>query len=117
MCKLWDSFFTQPGRSLAFLLFVDRAVFILPLIVIIYFGWLPEKDWMMVLFFAGAMGLFISTTSRRYGLCIALDYLSRFFWGDHDEMVSGSEGSVGSFGSGGSDESIGSFGSGGSVGS
>ena len=79
-------FLRNQGDHWAFLLIVDRAIFILPLIVIIYLGLLPAGDWMKVVFFASVMGLFIATTGRRYGICVGLDYLSRYFWGDPDEV-------------------------------
>ncbi len=70
------------GDYWGFLIVIDRALFILPLIVIIYFGWLPKTDWTIALFFVSVMGAFVATASRRYGLCVGMDYLSRYFWGD-----------------------------------
>lgn len=64
------------GDYWGFLLVIDRAIFILPLIIIIYFDLLPERDWTIALFFVSVMAGFIATASRRYGLCIGLNYLT-----------------------------------------
>ena len=69
------------GDYWGFLLVIDRAMFVLPLIVIIYLDLLPRTDWTIALFFVGVMGLFIATSSRRYGLCVGLDFFSRRYWG------------------------------------
>ncbi len=70
------------GDYWGFLIVIDRAIFILPLIVIIYFDLLPKSDWTIALSFVAVMGGFIITASRRYGLCVGLDYLARYLWGE-----------------------------------
>ena len=79
-------FLRNQGDHWAFLLIVDRAAFILPLIAIIYFDLLPEAGWMLLVFVVIILAIFIVTTGRRYGICIGLDYLSRYYWGDPDEV-------------------------------
>lgn len=67
----------SPGDPWAFLLVLDRGVFIFPPIVLIYFGWLPESLSLTVLLFATLAGVLIATTPHRYGVCVALDWLVR----------------------------------------
>ena len=70
------------GDFWGFLLILDRASLILPLIILIYFDLLPKTDWLLALFFIAIMAIFIATTDRRYGLSVGLDYFSRYYWGN-----------------------------------
>jgi len=60
-----------------FLLVLDRAVFIFPPIVIIYFGLLSSSIVTMAVAFVLLVGTLIYTTPHRYGICVALDWLTR----------------------------------------
>ena len=73
---------TDQGDLWGFLLLVDRALFILPLIVLIYFQlYNPGSIWFYV--FAGALLLgLVVTLPHRNGLSLALDYLIRRKCGD-----------------------------------
>lgn len=65
------------GDPWAFLLFIDRALFVFPLIVGLYFG---LHKYSLALFTGLSVVLvifFILTTQNRYGCCVALDYLTR----------------------------------------
>lgn len=77
-CEVCDlRYLRNQGDPWAFLVFIDRAVFILPPIAILYFGWVPGRLWLMVLAFILLIGFIVWTTPNRYGLCVALDYLTR----------------------------------------
>ncbi len=65
------------GDPWAFLLILDRGVFIFPPIVVIYFGFLPESTLGIVAVFMAIAATLIYTTPHRYGVCIALDWLTR----------------------------------------
>ena len=71
----------NPGDPWAFLLVIDRGALILPPIALIYFGLLPRDPVMIVALFAAFIAVVIYTTPHRYGICIALDVLTR---GEHD---------------------------------
>lgn len=65
------------GDPWVFLLVLDRAVFIFPPIVVIYFGFLPESTPGIVAIFAAIVAALVYTTPHRYGICVALDWLTR----------------------------------------
>lgn len=65
------------GDPWVFLLVLDRAVFIFPPIVIIYFGLLSASVVATVVAFALLIGALVYTTPHRYGICVALDWLTR----------------------------------------
>lgn len=65
------------GDPWVFLLIIDRAVFIFPPIVLIYFAWTPGGYLGMGIMLAALVGAILYTTPHRYGICIALDYLTR----------------------------------------
>jgi len=65
------------GDPWVFLLVLDRAVFIFPPIVIIYFGLLASSLAITVIAFLGLIALLIYTTPHRYGICVALDWITR----------------------------------------
>jgi uncharacterized protein (DUF983 family) len=65
------------GDPWAFLLVLDRVVFIFPPIVIIYFGLAAGSVTGTATLFALLVGSLIYTTPHRYGICIALDWLTR----------------------------------------
>ena len=67
----------QPGDPWGFLLVIDRGALILPPIALIYFGLLPRDPVAIVALFAAFIGLIIYTAPHRYGVCIALDVLTR----------------------------------------
>lgn len=60
-----------------FLLVLDRAVFIFPPIVIIYFGLLASSIGVTVVAFVALIAVLIYTTPHRYGICVALDWITR----------------------------------------
>lgn len=70
-------YLNHPGDPWAFLLLVDRGVFILPPIAVLYFGWLPRSMTLIVCIFAAWAALLVYTTPHRYGVCVALDWLTR----------------------------------------
>jgi len=65
------------GDPWVFLLVLDRAVFIFPPIVIIYFGLLSSSIVTTVVAFVLLISALIYTTPHRYGICVALDWLTR----------------------------------------
>ena len=71
----------------AILLIVDRLFFIAPVIAGIYFGVLAGGWLVLSGFFLAIVGLVIYTTPHRYGLCVALDYLTRVHWGDSTDAL------------------------------
>ena len=70
------------------LMFLDRVLFIIPLIVLIYFRvWHPNL--MVFLIFGGAMTFaLIFTMPHRNGVCLAFDYLIRRKSGDLSDQDS-----------------------------
>jgi uncharacterized protein (DUF983 family) len=64
------------------LLFLDRVLFIIPMIVCVYFGiWNP--NWIFLTIFGGGMiSLLIFTLPNRNGMSLAVDYLIRRKAGD-----------------------------------
>jgi uncharacterized protein (DUF983 family) len=57
------------------LLFLDRVLFMVPIIVLFYFGlWHPKLIW-LVLFGATSLFLLIYTMPNRNGVSVAFDYL------------------------------------------
>ena len=75
VCQL--RYLLNQGDPWVFLLVLDRVVFIFPPIVIIYFGLLSDSMATMIVLFALLVGALIYTTPHRYGICVALDWLTR----------------------------------------
>ena len=71
------TFLPDAGGPWVFLLVLDRAVFIFPPIVVIYFGFLPSSVPLIVLTFVALVAVILYTSPHRYGACIALDVLTR----------------------------------------
>jgi hypothetical protein len=69
------------GDPWFFQLFIDRGVFILPLIAALFFGLHRSSLPLFIAFCAALVALFFYTTPHRYGICVALDYYSRQRWG------------------------------------
>ena len=67
-CGIW--FIEKQGDNWFFLLFVDRGLFIFPIIVGYYFGLRPELLIALCLFL---LVLFIVVTPFRLGLCLAFE--------------------------------------------
>jgi uncharacterized protein (DUF983 family) len=75
------------GDLWAYLVAVDRALFIFPLIILIYFRlYIPSSFWFYVLG-AGLLAGFICTLPHRNGVALGLDYLVRRKWGDLSEVA------------------------------
>lgn len=76
------------GNLWAYLVAIDRALFIFPLIILIYFRlYIPSLFWLYVL----ATGLLtgsVYTLPHRNGTAPGLDYLVRWKWGDLSEAAS-----------------------------
>ena len=71
-CGIW--FIEKQGDNWFFLLFVDRGLFIFPIIVGYYFGLRPELLIALCLFL---LVLFIVVTPFRLGLCLAFELFLR----------------------------------------
>lgn len=71
-CGVW--FIEKQGDYWFFLLFIDRGLFIFPIIVGYYFGLSPERLIALSLFL---LVLFIIVTPFRLGLSLAFDYFMR----------------------------------------
>ena len=67
----------NPGDPWFFLLILDRGAFILPPIALIYFGWLPRSVPGIVLVLGLFAAVVLATTPHRYGICVALDWVTR----------------------------------------
>jgi uncharacterized protein (DUF983 family) len=79
-CRL--KYLNDQGDLWAYLVAVDRALFILPLIVLIYFRlYLPESIW-FYLFIGAIMVGFVYTLPHRNGMALGVDYLIRRKSGD-----------------------------------
>jgi uncharacterized protein (DUF983 family) len=84
-------YLSDQGDLWAYLVAVDRALFVLPLIVLIYFRlYLPDSIWFYV-FTGGLMFSFIYTLPHRNGMALGADYLIRRHWGDLAEKESASK--------------------------
>ena len=70
------------GDLWAYLVAIDRALFVFPLIVLIYFRLsVPDIRWFYLL--AGVLLiLFVGTLPQRNGMALGADYLIRRKWGD-----------------------------------
>lgn len=84
-CRL--KFQLNSGDSWAFLLFVDRAVLVFPIVAAIYFGLFEIGISTFLAVTASLIGFFVLTTPNRYGFCVALDYLTRVHWGDPSDVL------------------------------
>jgi hypothetical protein len=70
------------GDIMGPLMFLDRVVFIVPIIVLFYFGlWRPTLVG-FILFGGATLGLLIWTMPNRNGVSLAIDYLIRRKEGD-----------------------------------
>jgi uncharacterized protein (DUF983 family) len=65
------------GDLWGFIVFFDRALFIFPIIVMIYFRLYNADSRWFYLFGAVLLFLLIFTFPQRTGICLALDYLLR----------------------------------------
>ena len=75
------------GDLWAYLVAIDRALFIFPLIVLIYLRlYIPSPVWFCLLT-VGLLAGFIYTLPHRNGLALGLDYLVRRKWGDLSETA------------------------------
>jgi uncharacterized protein (DUF983 family) len=75
-------FLHDQGDLLAYLIVIDRAVFLFPLVVLIYFRLNnPATLWFYVSSAVVLFGL-IYTLPHRNGMGLGLDYLFRRHWGD-----------------------------------
>ena len=84
-CRL--KFQLNSGDSWAFLIFVDRAVLIFPIVAALYFGLFEIGILTFLAFTVSLTGFFVLTTPNRYGFCVALDYLMRVYWGDQSDVL------------------------------
>ena len=75
------------GDPWAFLLFIDRAFFIFPMIAALFFGLHRISLLLFAAFTLVAIVVLIITTPHRYGLCVALDYITRVRWGDSNDEL------------------------------
>ena len=70
------------GDLWAYLVVFDRALFIFPMVIMIYFRlYIPDSSWFYVLVTALVVG-FLWTLPHRNGMCLGADYLVRRKWGD-----------------------------------
>ena len=75
-------FLNNQGDLWAYLVAVDRALFIFPLVVMIYFRiYNPYSIWYYVFAF-GLLGGFLFTLPHRNGMSLGVDYLIRRKHGD-----------------------------------
>ena len=74
-CDNCDTYFIEKnGDNWFFLLFIDRAFFIFPVVVMLY---LQFSAWPMVIGVCLSLFLFIYATKFRLGLSLAFDYYMR----------------------------------------
>ena len=75
-----QKYLLNPGDHWAFLIFIDRVAFILPLVAALYFRMYELGVLVFGTFAVGVISLLILTTQNRYGFSVALDYLVRARW-------------------------------------
>jgi len=75
-------YLANEGDLWAYLILIDRALFLFPLVVLIYFRLNnPESIWTWII--AGALVvLFLYTLPHRNALSLGIDYVIRRKWGD-----------------------------------
>ncbi len=76
----------NPGDTWAFTIIGDRLPLAL-LIILLYFGFGRSHDLLGTTTFVVLAGLLIVTAPMRWGIGIALHYLSRVYWPDPDDPV------------------------------
>jgi hypothetical protein len=80
VCRL--KYLESQGDLLGPLVFLDRLLFLIPLVVLFYFGvWHPKLLW-LVLFGGATLFLLVYTMPNRNGVSLAIDYLLRRKEGD-----------------------------------
>lgn len=81
-CAICGLVFTRnPGDTWAFTIFGDRVP-IAVILVVIYFGVVRSYPALGLTLMAAAVALLIWTAPNRWGVGIALHYLSRVYWPD-----------------------------------
>ena len=85
VCQL--RFLPNQGDAWGFLLLIDRACFIFPVIVALYFRLHAASLLLFSGFAAATLFLLIYTTPHRQGLCVALNYLTRVRWPDPSDPL------------------------------
>ena len=76
----------NPGDTWAFTVIGDRLP-IAAIIVLVYFGYGRSHHTLGLITFVGLGALVIVTAPNRWGVGIALHYLSRVFWPDPSDPV------------------------------
>lgn len=66
----------RPGDTWGFWVIGDRIFIIVPM-ALLYLGFTPERLWARVLFLALVLIPLIATMPHRFGVCLAIDYISR----------------------------------------
>ena len=80
VCNL--HYLPDQGDLWAYVVAVDRALFILPLIAMIFFRlYNPHSVWFYI-FSIVLLLAFVFTMPRRNGMCLGIDYWMRRKWGD-----------------------------------
>ena len=79
-------FASNPGDTWAFAIIGDRLP-IAVIIIAIYFGVMRSSPVLGMMMMAVAVGLLIWTAPNRWGVGIALHYLSRVYWPDPADPI------------------------------
>jgi hypothetical protein len=80
VCEL--QYLPDQGDLWVYVVALDRALFILPLITMIFFRlYNPHSVWFYI-FSVALLLVFVFTMPRRNGMCLAVDYWMRRKWGD-----------------------------------
>jgi len=80
----------NPGDTWAFTIIGDRIP-VAAIIVLIYFGVFRAHHVLGFVVFAGFAGWLVWTAPNRWGVGIALHYLSRAYWPDPADPIPGSD--------------------------
>lgn len=67
----------QAGDAWAFYLLLDRAIFVAPVVLLVYLGLSPDRPWSLWGSVAALTAVLIATTPHRYGAAVALEYAVR----------------------------------------
>lgn len=86
VCRL--RFEQRPGDTWAFWLIGDR-IFVGLLLLAVYLGFRSSTPARLVLLFLAAAVPLVATRPQRLGVCVALDYLSRVWFGQPSEVPPG----------------------------
>ena len=65
------------GDPFFFQAIIDRGLFVFPIVASLFFGLHHYNHWLFIGFTVFITSVMLVTTRHRYGVCVALDYITR----------------------------------------